>query len=58
MNAVKYYVLRLRNALFPPRTNAERRDRQLGKGKYSYISEKRQDDLQKARRRRESRFKH
>jgi len=48
MNILKYWILRLRDALFPPRTLHELWDQRLGKGKYSYLSEKRNEDLRKA----------
>jgi hypothetical protein len=51
MNVLKYWILRLRDALFPPRTLPDLWDWRLGRDKYSYLSQKRNDDIQKAWRR-------
>jgi len=51
VNILKYYVLRLRDALFPPRTLSELMDWYLKKGKYSYLLEKSNQENQKAWRR-------
>ena len=48
MNPIKYYTLRLRDTLFPPTTTHDWWMFRLGKGKYSYISEKRDDDIRDA----------
>ena len=55
MNIIKYYILRLRDTLFPPRTTPELWDWSLKKGKYSYLSEKQNDDIQRLWRKRRSR---
>lgn len=52
MMGIKYWIFRIRDKLFPPRTLHELWDWRLGKGKYQYRSKKRDDDLRKAWRRR------
>jgi hypothetical protein len=51
VNILKYYVLRFRDALFPPRTLSELMNWNLKKGKYSYLLEKSNQETQKAWRR-------
>lgn len=52
MNIIKYWILRLRDILFPPRRLPELLDYSARKGKYAYLAEKANDDIRKSFRRR------
>jgi hypothetical protein len=43
--SIKYYILRLRDFLFPPKTNAELFAFNGRSGKYSYLAEREQEEI-------------
>ena len=57
MNFLKYWILRLRDVVFSPRRLGELWDWHLRRGKYSYLSQRLDDEIRKAWRRRQKEYR-